>query len=88
MPDALGDCEGDVAVPLLAVADAAGGVWFGGRANGAFSYVAPRALAQLKPGGRYRDWHGLIRAQLPSRQYPQSPQISGSSAQKAWPVPG
>jgi metacaspase-1 len=36
--------------------------WFGGRANGAFSYVALRALAQLKPGGRYRDWHGLIRA--------------------------
>jgi uncharacterized caspase-like protein len=56
--------------------------WFGGRANGAFSYVALRALAQLKPGGRYRDWHGLIRAQLPSRQYPPRARRSAAAARR------
>ena len=52
-----------------------------GRPNGAFTYYALKALAQLKPGARYDDWHAAINpGLLPSASYPQSPQIVGTAA--------
>lgn len=52
-----------------------------GRPNGAFTYYALKALKGMKSGATYADWHGAISpAFLPSAQYPQSPQIVGTSA--------
>ncbi len=56
--------------------------WFEGKANGAFTYVALQTLEKLNHDASYRDWHKAIREMLPHRQYPQTPQISGSSYQK------
>jgi hypothetical protein len=58
--------------------------YFGGRANGAFTYVALRALAKLKAAATYRDWYSSIRKALPSRQHPQTPNLYGATAMKAW----
>ena len=60
--------------------------WFEGRANGAFSFVALRELDNLPTRATYRDWHDRIRAALPSQQYPQSPNLYGSSSMKRWEV--
>jgi len=60
--------------------------YFKGRPNGAFTFVALRALATLKPGATYRDWHAAIRKALPSRQYPQAPNLYGSASMKGWKV--
>jgi len=60
--------------------------YFKGRPNGAFSFVALRALAALKRGATYRDWYQAIRRALPSRQYPQTPNLYGSSSMKGWKV--
>ena len=62
--------------------------WFRGRPNGAFSYVALRALKGLKATATYRDWFAAIRRDLPSQQYPQSPNLYGSRRMKRWPVLG
>jgi len=62
--------------------------WFGGRPNGAFTFVALRELKKLKPTAKYRDWHRAIRRALPSQQYPQTPNLFGSSAMKGWKVFG
>ncbi|MET7423883.1 caspase family protein [Dactylosporangium sp. NPDC005555] len=59
---------------------------FAGRPNGAFTYVALAALADLPTGATYRDWLRAIRAQLPSQNYPQTPALQASAAQHAWPV--
>jgi len=59
---------------------------FQGRPNGAFSFVALKALAKLKPGATYQDWYAAIKKTLPSRQYPQSPNLYGSVAMKQWKV--
>ncbi|MFC4044111.1 caspase domain-containing protein [Dactylosporangium siamense] len=59
---------------------------FSGRPNGAFTYVALTALAELPPGATYRDWLRAIRAQLPSQNYPQTPALQASPAQLAWPL--
>ncbi|MFC5005747.1 caspase domain-containing protein [Dactylosporangium cerinum] len=59
---------------------------FAGRPNGAFTYVALTALAELPPGATYRDWLRAIRAQLPSQNYPQTPALQASPAQLAWPL--
>ena len=59
---------------------------FAGRPNGAFTYVALAALADLPPGGTYRDWLRAIRAHLPSQNYPQTPALQASAAQLTWPV--
>lgn len=48
---------------------------FEGRANGAFSFVALRALESLKPKATYRDWFKEIKKALPSQQYPQTPNL-------------
>lgn len=60
--------------------------YFEGRPNGAFSFVALRALAKLPTGATYRDWYAAIRRSLPSRQYPQTPNLYGSSSMKRWKV--
>ena len=60
--------------------------YFGGRPNGAFTYVALKALAKLKKTATYKDWYAAIRKALPSRQHPQTPNIYGSSSMKAWKV--
>ena len=60
--------------------------WFQGRPNGAFTFVALQALSKLKEGATYRDWYAAIRKVLPSQQYPQSPNLYGSSTMKSWPV--
>jgi hypothetical protein len=51
---------------------------YGGRGNGAFTYTALNTLQALKPGATYTDWFRAIRKALPSREYPQSPNILGS----------
>jgi metacaspase-1 len=59
---------------------------FSGRPNGAFTYVALTALAELPPDASYRDWLRAIRAQLPSQNYPQTPALQASAEQLAWPL--
>lgn len=59
---------------------------FQGRSNGAFSFVALRALAKLKPTATYLQWHKAIRGVLPSQQYPQAPNLYGSTSMKKWKV--
>lgn len=58
--------------------------YFQGRPNGAFSFVALRCLKALSAKATYRDWFKAIREVLPSRQYPQTPNLFGSSSQKRW----
>jgi hypothetical protein len=60
--------------------------YFHGRPNGAFTYVALRTLDSLPGKATYRDWHRAIRGVLPSQQYPQSPNLFGSSSMKRWRV--
>ncbi len=51
-----------------------------GRANGAFTYYALKALKTLKPGATYADWAAAVNPTcLPSVSYPQSPQIVGNA---------
>jgi hypothetical protein len=60
--------------------------YFKGRPNGAFSFVALRALPKLPAKATYKDWFAAIRKVLPSQQYPQSPNLYGSSSMKGWKV--
>ncbi|HEU4541512.1 MAG TPA: caspase family protein [Jiangellaceae bacterium] len=59
---------------------------FQGRPNGAFTYVALRALNTLAPNATYRDWLRAVRNYLPSQDLPQTPQLYGTSTMKRWPV--
>lgn len=56
--------------------------YFRGRPNGAFTWVALRALAKLPARATYSDWYAAIRRALPSQQYPQTPNLYGSRAMK------
>jgi hypothetical protein len=58
--------------------------YFQGRPNGAFSFVALRALEALRPKATYRQWFDAIRKVLPSQQYPQRPNLYGSTTMKSW----
>lgn len=58
---------------------------FGGRDNGAFTYVALKVLRQLGPTS-YRNWINEIRNILPTKNYPQTPRLAGTCAQKGWEV--
>jgi hypothetical protein len=58
---------------------------FGGKPNGAFTYVALAALKQNPASPRA--WHKLIREKLPSVNYPQTPQLFGSKKAKDGPLP-
>lgn len=72
--------------------------WFGDRPNGAFTYAALKALKELtsRPGPSsssssagpitYSDWHRAIRKMLPSVDYPQTPMLTGTKAQKRWTI--
>ena len=60
--------------------------YFQGRPNGAFSFVAIGALKKLSAGATYSDWFKEIRKGLPSRQYPQSPNLYGTAGMKKWKV--
>jgi hypothetical protein len=65
--------------------------WFpsaggGQRANGAFSRVALDTLRAMPAISSYRDWWNEIRRTLPSVDYPQTPQLRGTSDQKRWPL--
>jgi hypothetical protein len=62
--------------------------WFQGRPNGAFTFVALRALTSLPARATYRDWYKAIRKMLPSQQYPQTPNLYGSTSMKRWKVLG
>lgn len=62
--------------------------WFGDRANGAFSRAALDTLAALHESATYLDWYQAIRTRLPSREHPQTPNLLGTAAQKAWRVLG
>jgi metacaspase-1 len=57
---------------------------FQGRPNGAFTFVAIRALSNLSTKATYKQWYQAIRKALPSQQYPQSPNLYGTSRMKAW----
>ena len=61
---------------------------FEGRSNGAFSFVALKCLASLPAKATYRDWYTAIRKVLPSQQYPQTPNLYGSTSMKKWRVLG
>jgi hypothetical protein len=54
---------------------------FNGRPNGAMTALALRIIRQ-NPNGTYREFHTGLRAFLPSDDYPQSPQLEGSDANK------
>lgn len=62
--------------------------WFEGRPNGAFTFVALQALANLSSTAKYKDWFKAVRKVLPSQQYPQSPNLYGTSTMKNWKVFG
>lgn len=51
-----------------------------GRANGAFTHYALKALHQLPPTASYAEWHKAIRNYLPAAPYPQTPQLVGNAA--------
>ena len=54
---------------------------FDGRPNGAMTALALRVIMQ-NPNATYREFYTGLRALLPSKDYPQSPQLEGSDANK------
>ncbi|HZD42201.1 MAG TPA: caspase family protein [Terriglobales bacterium] len=60
--------------------------YFQGRPNGAFSFVALRALTKLSTNATFGQWFNAIRRALPSPQYPQTPNLFGSTRMKSWKV--
>ncbi len=59
---------------------------FEGRPNGAFTYVALRALAEAGDSIDYSAWYERIRQQLPNANHPQTPSLQGTSHQRRWRV--
>jgi len=55
-----------------------------GRPCGAFSYAALKALSKLPKVASWRRWHTAICKMLPSQEYPQTPNLYGSSVMKRW----
>jgi metacaspase-1 len=60
--------------------------YFQGRPNGAFTFVALQTLAKLSRSATYEDWYLAIRKELPSQQYPQTPNLYGTKSMKKWMV--
>lgn len=56
--------------------------WFGQRPNGAFTRAAIDALAHEPK--TYNQWQSMIRAALPSDQYPQTPLLEGGWYRRRW----
>jgi len=61
---------------------------FDGRANGAFTYFALKALAELGDNATYHDWYQATRKFLPNQSYPQTPNLGGTRTQRNWEVFG
>lgn len=59
---------------------------FNGRANGAFTYYALKALADIKPTASYEKWFKAIRTYLPSTRLPQTPQIFGTKTARTFKI--
>ena len=59
---------------------------FNNRPNGAFTYFALKTLQSLRPDATYRDWYQSVRESLPNRLHPQTPNLLGTRAQKAWKI--
>ena len=57
-----------------------------GRANGAFTRAALDTLVELPRAATFTDWHRSIARDLPSQRFPQTPQLYGSTTQRAWEV--
>lgn len=55
--------------------------WFGSRANGAMTRAA---IDSYQPGVKLGAWFKAIRAKLPSADYPQTPQLTTSSAYRKY----
>jgi hypothetical protein len=62
--------------------------YFQGRPNGAFTFVALQQLKTLAAKASYRTWYKAVRTALPSQQYPQTPNLYGSTGMKNWKVLG
>lgn len=73
--------------------------WIDGKPCGAFTYSALKALDELTARSNssssssssartpnYLDWQAAIRQRLPSVEYPQTPQLTGTSTQKRWAI--
>jgi len=60
--------------------------YFQGRPNGAFTFVALKALQEMPEMMTYGNWFKAIRQMLPSRQYPQAPNMIATSVMKRWKV--
>lgn len=56
--------------------------WFGTRPNGAFTRAALDTLAHAPK--TYQNWQAMIRTQLPSEEYPQTPLLEGSWYRRHW----
>lgn len=62
---------------------------FGGQPNGAATYFLQQAYRQLDEGATVADWHRALTPYfLPTRSYPQTPQLNASDAMRAFTVPG
>ncbi|GAB3245544.1 caspase family protein [Chitinimonas naiadis] len=60
---------------------------FGGKANGAFTYYALKALKTLPAGASYEDWFKQISPRyLPTNRLPQNPQLFGTKTARQWKV--
>lgn len=57
---------------------------FNGRSNGVFTVVALQTISKLLSKSTYLDWYKEIRRILPSKQYPQTPNLYGSYTMKKW----
>jgi hypothetical protein len=60
--------------------------YFRGRPNGAFTFIALQTLAKLSRSATYEEWYQAIRKELPSQQYPQTPNLYGTKSMKKWKV--
>ena len=60
--------------------------WFNQRANGAFTYVALKALEQMGDSNTYWEYYQKIRTYLPHVYYPQTPQLVCARYQREWKV--
>ncbi len=60
---------------------------FGGRPNGAFTFVWFDALGRLPAGATYGDWHEAVARMLPNDEFDQVPQTNAYARALAWKLP-
>lgn len=61
---------------------------FGGKPNGAMTYFAIESYRQLSEGANYQQWIDLICRKLPTRSYPQHPQMTATDEDFRRVLPG